>query len=89
MNAIEIARESLARECDRMGAPFTAKLHREGRYDEQGLTPAVLRGVELALELRARDEQADIATAVEFGYRACERGDNLQKALIDAQAAQS
>lgn len=50
MNALEIARESLARQSEADGANHTAKGYREGRYDNEGLMPAVLRGVELALE---------------------------------------
>ena len=31
-----------------------------------------------------RQDMASLLVAVEWGYRACEKGDNLQKALDDA-----
>lgn len=86
MNPREIARESLARESEREGAKHTAQLYREGKYDEGGIMPAVLRGVELALEQAKTSQKATIETAVEFGYRQCEKGSNLQAALAAARA---
>lgn len=90
MNALEIARESLARHADADGATHTAKGYRDGRYDEEGLMPAVLRGVELALEeaakIAVRNQDAAVLTAVEYGYRQCEKGSNLQATLAAARS---
>jgi hypothetical protein len=81
MNALQIARESLARQSDSEGAKNTAVCYREGRYDEGGLMPAVLRGVELALEQKGFSRD-DITAAFELGYKACEKGQNIQQALL-------
>lgn len=47
--AVEIAREALARLAEQNGAPHTAGLYRDGRYDEQGLMPSAIDAAELAL----------------------------------------
>jgi hypothetical protein len=82
MNSRQIARESLARESEREGAKHTAQLYREGKYDEGGLMPAVLRGVELALEQKGFSRD-DVSAAFELGYKACEKGQNIQQAQAE------
>lgn len=85
MTPLEIAREALARQSEKEGAPHTAACYREGRYDQGGIMPAALAAAELAL----KHVQSEVVIAFELGYKACERGDNIQKALIDFEAVSS
>lgn len=85
MTPLQIAREALARQAEADGAPHTAACYRDGRYDEGGIMPAALAAATLAL----KHAESDITTAFELGYKACEKGDNIQKALIDFKALQS
>jgi hypothetical protein len=90
VNAVEIAREAMARLSEADDAHGTAACYREGRYDEGGCMPAVRAGVELALEeaakIAVRNQDAAVLTAVEYGYRQCEKGSNLQAALAAARS---
>lgn len=54
MNAVEIAREAMARRSEADDAPHTAKGYRDGLYDQGGLMPAAIAVAELALEQNER-----------------------------------
>jgi hypothetical protein len=69
MDALEIARESLARQAEADGAKHTAAGYRAGRYDEEGLTPAARRAAELALEQNERGIGELAVLAAEYLFR--------------------
>jgi hypothetical protein len=69
MNALEIARESLARQAEENGAPFTAKLYREGKQDEGGIMPAALGSATLACDQAEREIGELAVLAAEYLFR--------------------
>lgn len=51
MTPLELAREACARRAEADGATHTAAGYRMGRYDEGGVLPWTLYGVEIAMEV--------------------------------------
>jgi hypothetical protein len=53
--AVWCAREAEARRAEENSSPHTAKLTREGRYDDQGVMPVAIAAARIALGLTATD----------------------------------